>query len=197
VPDVAVDACCLINLLAGGRILCPGSEPSEAAAARNLAMGLTLHVPTQVIEESLYLLEPDDEDPGKLVKAPVDLAPYVRAGLLDPCHVETREEIDLFVQLATTLDDGEAACLAIAKIRGWMLATDDRPAGKLANRLGVEVITTPGLLRLWAERTEASRHEVATVLRSIQTFARFIPRHDSPDYAWWIDQLAQAEGGGE
>lgn len=193
-PDVAVDACCLINLLAGGRILCPGSDPSVAAG--NLAMGLTLHVPVQVIEESLYLLKPDDENPGKLVKTPVDLAPYVRAGLLDPCHTETPEEIDLFVQLATTLDDGEAACLAIAKIRGWMLATDDRPAGKLAGRLGVEAITTPGLVRRWAERTGAGRHEVATLLRSIQTFARFIPRHESPGYAWWIDRLEQAEGGG-
>ena len=193
-PDVAVDACCLINLLAGGRILCPASDPSVAAG--NLALGLALHVPTQVIEESLYLLKPDDEHPGKLVKTPVDLAPYVRTGLLDPCHTETPEEIDLFVHLARTLDDGEAACLAIAKIRGWMLATDDRPAGKLAKRLGVEVITTPGLVRLWAERTGATREQLAAVLRSIQTLARFIPRHDSPGHAWWIDGLGQAEGGG-
>ena len=87
------------------------------------------------------------------------------------------------------LDDGEAACLAIAKHRRWSLATDDRPAGTLAGQAGVRVLTTAELVRQWAKKVNAKKQEITTVLLNIQRFAKFVPRPGSPEAAWWFAQL--------
>jgi len=188
--DVAVDACCLINLLAAGRIL-PAPPPSLARrkACRpkraSRALEATLHVPAAVVQETFYLLQPDKDDQQKLVKVPVDLGPYFKSGVLMECDVEGEEETGLFVQFAARLDDGEAACLAIAKSRGWTLATDDRPATNLAGQAGVPVVTTAQLVEEWAETTKADNAEIASTLSNIQTFAKFVPRPSSPGASWW------------
>ena len=138
--DVALDACCLINLCAAGTILSPllvvnRQVPSRRNGAQECPIGpgfgLSLHVPAKVTREALYIMQPDEEDQTILVECPIDLQPYVAAGLLAPCDLETHEEIELFVQMAAQLGDGEAACFALAAKRGWTLATDDRRAGDL------------------------------------------------------------------
>ena len=92
------------------------------------------------------------------------------------------------------MDDGEAACLAIAKVAGaGPLATDDRKAIRLAGELGVETISTPSLMKRWAESSGATDAEVAEVLRNIQTFSRFVPRRTDPLYPWWIERVAVVE----
>jgi len=149
--DVAVDACCLINLLAAGSIL-PAPPPPAARRKASKpkrashALEATLHVPAAVAQETYYLLQPDKDDQQKLVKVPVDLEPHFERGVLMECDVAGAEETDLFVQFASRLDDGEAACLAIAKSRGWTLATDDRPATNLAGQVGAPVVTTAQLI---------------------------------------------------
>jgi hypothetical protein len=197
--DVAVDACCLINLLAAGLILSPPPSPkslrrkksvSAKAEESPLDIGLTLHVPAKVIQETFYLLQPDAEDDSKLVKTPMDLAPFIQAGVIHSCDFESEQEMEQFVQLATRLDDGEAACFAIAQSRRWLLATDDRPATKLAAQAGLTVITTPELVKRWADTSGAADEEVAAVIQNIQAFARFVPRPDSPDCAWWSSARA-------
>ena len=117
------------------------------------------------------------------MKSPIDLTLYFTHGVLSECEIEGEEETDLLVQYATRLDDGEAACLAIAKNRGWSLATDDRPATTLAGQASVTVLTTAELVKHWATRTSANKQEVATVLLNIQRFAKFIPRQNSPEHA--------------
>ena len=151
----------------------------------------TLHVPTVVAGETLYLLRPDTDDESKLVKVPVDLTEHFAHGVLRACDVETGDETDLFVQYATRLDDGEAACLAIAKNRGWVLATDDRLATKFANQAGVPALTTAELVEHWATKTRATRQQIAAVLLSIQTFAKFIPRENSPGATWWMSHFTE------
>jgi predicted nucleic acid-binding protein len=91
------------------------------------------------------------------------------------------------VQLATTLDDGEAACLAIAKARGWTLATDDRKGRREAGNLGVQVITTPELVKAWADATKSGHAAVTKMLRAIQDYARFAPHRTMPLHSWWTD----------
>jgi predicted nucleic acid-binding protein len=206
VQDVALDACCLINLYAAGKILAAAPPPlsprpqraisrPQSAAARppKPALEFNLHIPAKVSQEALYILKPDADDATKLVKAAIDLTPILQAGLLHTCDVQGQAEADLFVQLATTMDDGEAMCLAIAKTRGWMLATDDRKATRLATQLGVTIITTPELVQQWADHTKANNAEIASVLRNIQTFARFVPRQSSPLHAWWVDLVTKAK----
>jgi len=200
--DVALDACCLINLCAVRRML--GGESALASPWRRgrrsavaspkpgSGLGLNLHVPSKVAEETLYILQPDPDDASKLVKVPIDLGHYMAAGLLHECNLEGQEEADLFVQMAAQLGDGEAACFAIAARRGWALATDDRRARRFAAESDLPVITTPELVKCWAENTEASDDEIAEVLHNIQRFAYFTPRANSPEYAWWMGCLGKA-----
>ena len=198
--DVALDACCLINLCAAGAVLRPpASSPAKARhgakaparATSHSGFGLSLHVPTKVTAEALYIKQPDEEDNTKLVKFPVDLQEYVAAGLLTPCDFQDQAEVELFVQMASQLGDGEAACFAIAAKRGWALATDDRRATKLAADSSLAVITTPELVKLWAENTNARDEEIVTVLENIQKFASFTPRASAPEYAWWVGCLGK------
>ena len=117
-PDAIVDSCCVINLYAAGDL--PAILPT---------LGRKLHVPDKVLEETMYVHEREG-GPGaaeaKVVRRAVDLAAALGAGLLHRCDLAGEDELALFVRLAAVLDDGEAACLAVAKSRGWTLATDDR-----------------------------------------------------------------------
>lgn len=191
---VAVDACCLINLLAARAILpaspeAPGRREASQGKAESSLPGLTLHIPNIVSGESLYLLQPDDEDELRLVHSPINLTPYFVQGVFFECDIEGEAETDLFVHYATRLDDGEAACLAIAESRGWSLATDDRPATMLAAHAGVPVLMTAELVKHWARSTGANQQQVATALMNIQRFAKFIPRQNSPEAAWWFSHF--------
>jgi hypothetical protein len=194
--DVAVDACCLINLLAAGTIF-PDPPPSQAKGRASMPKGATtalectLRVPGVVTNESLYLLQPDDDDESKLVKTPIDLTPLFGAGVLVECDVEGEEETNLFVQFAAALDDGEAACMAIAKNRAWTLATDDRPATRLAGQFNVPVVTTAELVKDWAKKSKAKKAEITRTLLNIQQFAKFVPRQNSPEAQWWFSHVSQ------
>jgi predicted nucleic acid-binding protein len=177
-PDSIVDSCCVINLYAAGDLL-----------TLLPPLGLRLHVPEKVLGESLYVRKPDPADANKLVQRAVDLAPVIGAGLLHRCDLDGEAELNLFVQLAATLDDGEAACLAIAKVRGWTLATDDRKGRREAGNLGVPVVTTPELVKTWADATKADEAVVAKLLRDIQDYARFVPHRTMPLHSWWVDAV--------
>jgi predicted nucleic acid-binding protein len=178
--DAIVDSCCVINLYAAGNLL-----------SLIPPLGVGLHVPGKVLEESLYVRQPDPADATKLVQRPVDLSPALQAGVLHRCDLEGQTELALFVQLATTLDDGEAACLAIAKTRGWTLATDDRRARREAGNLGVPVVTTPELVKAWADATGAEQAAIAKLLADIQTYASFSPHKTMPLYSWWMETIGK------
>ena len=62
--DVAVDACCLVNLLAADCVLPKPTLQTMRLKELQLShelpsLGLALHVPTVVANESLYVLQPD------------------------------------------------------------------------------------------------------------------------------------------
>jgi predicted nucleic acid-binding protein len=195
--DVVLDACCVINLYAGKiltgevasskpprrKIVRPGSSPQ----AKKLAFDFNLHLPVKVKGEAKYVLQPDEDDVNKLVKTEIDLDPLIKAGMLHECDLEGEEETDLFVQMAVKLDDGEAACFAIAKSRGWLLATDERPTERLAEQHGVSIITTPELVKHWADKTKVREQDMAKVLWNIQTYSHYFPRKTLPLHSWWMD----------
>jgi len=217
--DITVDACCLINLCAAGRILVPGPPPPAHSARRRRIqlpgrpwpapsarredqastpvegiepLGLTLHVPENVRREALRLYQPDDDDPTKLVSVPLDLESLIRHGLIRACQLEGDVEEARFVQFARELDDGESACLAIAVERHWMLGTDDRIATRLALSLGVTVSTTEQLVKRWCDRSGASARDVTEVLLAIETFGHYVPRRTSPLRDWWWDHTKRS-----
>jgi hypothetical protein len=179
--DAVIDACCVIDVCASG-------QPEAILAAS----ALRWFIPAAVIGEARYLHRPSPDDPTRLVPVPLDLSPFLTAGLLTVCDLAGEEELKHFVQLATLFrSDGEAACLAIAKSRGWALATDDRKVRREAANLAVPVLTTAELVKSWADATGAGEADIARLLRDIQTFARFIPHKTMPLHSWWVDMAAK------
>lgn len=191
--DIALDACTLINLVAADLILKTATGPeSKPGIKYPHRLDVTLHVPAIVARESLYILQPDVDDSSKLIRSPIDLASHYATGALHACDLTGHEEIELYVQYATRLDDGEAACLAIAKSQKWTLATDDRLASRLADESDIPVVTTAELVRQWARKSRASKRAIATLVMNIRRYAKFIPRSNSPEAEWWYSHLPKS-----
>lgn len=179
--SLALDACCLINLVAAGKIL--RENPTK--------IGFSFFVPRVVAKESIYILQPDDEQAGQLVRKEVDMNQYVDRKSVSYCDIEGGYEAALYVRFAVQLDDGEAACLAIAKSRSWILATDDRVARRLATEQSVKVLGTPEIVRTWAESNSVSDSEISSVIGNLRRYAKYAPRVNVPDAEWWYQkQLA-------
>ena len=176
--DQIIDACCLINLYASGKIhdILP-------------AFGGKFYVSEQVGRESMSIRQPDPVDPSLLVVSPIDLSSEFSSGLLLSCRVEGAAEIQSYLEFATQLDDGEASCLAIAKSRGWLVTTDDRKAIRVASESGIAVITTPELIERWVAAARPSPREIMETLHYIERFASFRPRRVSPLYRWWMTSI--------
>jgi predicted nucleic acid-binding protein len=170
--DTVVDACCMINLCAAGEL-----------RNRLSLLGGEWYIPSAVLSESLYVhVEQAD---GTVDKSPIDLQSLIDDGTLLACTAEPGEELDLYVDLATRIDDGEAMALAIAKTRGWTLATDDRKAMRIAGELSVTVLTTPELIKRWADSAAAGEDELRDAIRLIEQRASFFPATSHPLHSWW------------
>lgn len=177
--DAIVDACCFINLYATGDIRSFLAD-----------LGWTWHIPSVALAESIYIRATDAN--GEVTHQLIESQTYIDEKLLVPVDVQSGEEAELYVRLAGDLDDGEAMALAIAKRRGWMLATDDRKAKKFAGGLGVPVITTPELMQRWAETAKIRPAKLKTLLSNIESHARFAPAEDAVGYDWWMAQIGKA-----
>src|SRR3954452_22899061 len=131
-PSAAIDACCLIDLLT-----------TEHAKAILQAAGLDWHVPTAVESEVRHVRRYDASNPGQILTVPVDLSILKAVGLIQPCAPSDQAEQDRFIQYAARFrSDGEAMCLAIAEHRGWIVATDDRKAIRVAQQAGLSVLSS-------------------------------------------------------
>ena len=181
-PARIIDACCLINLYASGK-------PIEVIRA----FGGDFFIPRQVRNEALMIRKRDEEDGTNYVSEPIDLSKALGAGDICECQVEERIENDYFVRYAMELDDGEAACMAIAKCRGWAIATDDRKAIRLAKSEEVGVVTTPELVYRWAKIAKPKDSEVAQALRNIELFARFRLGESAAHYRWWMQLVGRSQ----
>lgn len=179
-PDAAIDACCLIDLLASG----------EAEAILR-ACGFTWQLPAAVQVEVQYVRQYDPAQPGQTVTVPVDLSPMIASGLLTVRSPQTQAELDEFTQYATIFrSDGEAMCLALAGERGWIVATDDRRAIRIAQQAGLTVVSCPELVKAWADATGPDPATLNRVLQNIQVLAQFKPNPTMPECQWWVDELA-------
>ncbi len=175
--NVVLDTCCLVNLAAvDGTLECLAK------------FELIWHVPTAVQAEGIFIRTAIDS--REVRRIDVDTA--VLSGAVKICAPADDAENTLYVEFALSLDDGEAMALAIAKNRGWKLATDDRKARVRASGVGVALATTPELMQVWASRTRCSEVELANTLRQIGTLARFVPSDDSPAARWWRKTLEKS-----
>jgi hypothetical protein len=180
-PDAAIDACCIIDLLASG-----DAEPILRAG------GFSWYLPAAVQSEVQYCRQYDPAHPGKTLNVPADLSGMISSGMLTLCHPENQQELDRFTHYAALFrSDGEAMCLAIAEQRKWVMATDDRKAIRIAQQAGVTVVSCPELVKAWDDATGPNQAALNKVLRDIQVLAQFKPYPSLPHYQWWVDELAK------
>ena len=136
-----LDACVVINLAATDHL------PHIAQAAE-----VTFTLVRQAAAEVGYLRDLTD---GELTLTPIDL------GFYDGATLEitglTPAEYPLYVDLARTVDDGEAATIAVAAERGIPLATDDRKARRVCAGLQLaEPIRTLDILHSYADTEDSN-----------------------------------------
>lgn len=87
---------------------------------------------------------------------------------LEILHLAPEERI-LADELGSRVDAGEAECLALAKLRGWLPLTDDRTARKVAQAIGVETSGTLGCLGRLVSRTILSLDEADRLLQKMSS----------------------------
>ena len=170
-----LDACVALNLAATGR-------PTDilATLAPRFAMA------RQAAEETLYI---ETTTAGMATQEVVNPRQWVAAGLLQILELESAETLQ-FVTLAAEIDDGEAATLAIARVRGLELATDDRKARRVAQRLNLpEPIRTSRLLHDYCSAANLPEIEIAEILQATEQRARFRPPTNDPLHPWWTKAL--------
>jgi hypothetical protein len=175
-----IDTCCLIDLLASGH-----------AETVLRACGHAWQLPVAVQAEVQFVRQPDPTDPRKFISVAVDLTPLISAGVLTVLQPDVQPELDLFTQYATLFrSDGEAMCLALAESRGWLIATDDKKAIRIGQQAGLTVISSPQLIKMWADNVHPDQPTLVKALQNIELFAQFHPSSSMPECQWWLDQLA-------
>lgn len=169
-----LDACVLINLLASNE-----TEGILRAAARES------FICTAVEGESIYLRTDDASAPIERI----DIRPLIDAELLTICGVEDDAEVELYVDYASVLSDGEAMSLAIALSRNLVLVTDEKKARRLfleAAEEPMRLASTSSLMRNWAkENISATR--IKEALSNIERRSRYQPPPTDENYQWWLD----------
>lgn len=156
--DVATDTCILINLVAVGRLDLLKAIPP-----------FLFHAASEVLDE----IEDLDQ------KAAVNQA--MAAGHFDEVKLDRPGELGFFVNFNATLGKGESACLALAKARGWAIATDESKDSKWKRVIagtGFAIINTPGIL-LTAIRAGALTVAAADAIKAKLEQRRFKMTFDS------------------
>lgn len=173
---VTLDASTLLNLLATG----------EAESILR-ALVVSKFVCSAVAGEVLYLRSTNPDDAPEQVS----IDPLIEAGLLTAAKPESPEEEAQFVDFAATLDDGEAMSLAICVCRGYVLATDDRKARRIAEALStpVPLLATSELVSQWAQKHSVVSARIQEVLTAVDLRARFHPWQGYPLRDWWLKIL--------
>lgn len=178
-PAVILDACGTLNLYASGRFV------PILTALRN-----DWYLPAAVERESQQYRQPDPAEPEKLIVVPIDLNPAIDCGILIRCNCEGEEEVRLYVELAAQIgDDGESMGLAIAKCRGWSVLTDDKKACRIANQLGVGVMSTTEVIKQWSEIEKPNADELSIVLESVERYANYRPGRRAKNFDWWVASI--------
>ncbi len=181
-PPLLLDACVTINLVAVG---------SVHQIARSV--GHSCLITKQAANEVGHLRDTTD---GESRVTPVNLTNHVQTGAFEIIDLAS-DEIPLFVELASLVDDGEASTIAVAIKRGIPLATDDRKARRLCAERGLDLPTgTVTLVRRYCEAQALDPAQVSDLLQRISGRASFQAPRGDPDLKWWNDHQPCASNGG-
>lgn len=172
-----IDACVLLNIIATGIV-----QEILNVVAQNSTICIL------VKDESLYLR--NEEDISELES--IDIDDLVNQNIIQICDCETINEQQLFVNLAATLDDGEAMSLAIALSRNWHLATDDKKARRIFTENSQDnqlLISTSDLIKEWVECENIDDLTIKSILLKVERKASFRPSKSDINLQWWNNIL--------
>lgn len=170
-----LDACVAINLAATDRL-------QEIAQA----IGVTFILARQAAAEVGHV---HDIVGGEIILTRIDLSQNDGATLEIVSLVQP--EYSLYVDLTRTIDDGEAATIAIAVRRSLPLATDDRKARRVCADLHLpEPRRTLGILHSYADAASLTQAQIRETLVKVRERASFQPPRNDPDQKWWHDIVA-------
>jgi predicted nucleic acid-binding protein len=174
--NLLLDACVAINLAATDHL---------HHIAHTLAV--TFLLTGQAAREVGHLRDILD---GELVSTPIDLGQHRSSGNLEIIELASAE-YPLYLELASIVDDGEAATIAVAVERGIQLATDDRKARRLcAERHIPEPLRTLNLIHTYTDGAGLEHTEICDLLIKIRDRASFLPSRTDPDHKWWDDHIS-------
>ena len=175
-----LDASCLLNLYATGFL-------REIAASPPYQFAVADYVLEQ---EALYIWLPEP-DGTREERVSVDLSQLVCEGIVQVMRLEHLEEELTFVDLAVSIDDGEATTGALAFHRGCSVATDDRKARRVLRERfpAVPLVSTLELLNLWAQEESVSDVEIQAAMTRMRTGASYVPGDRDPLYWWWQEVI--------
>ena len=146
---VITDASVIINLCYTGHILLLGRTTT-----------FEFVVTDEVIAE---ITEPDQQR---------TLAEALTAGALRRESISSPEELTTFAELRQILGTGEAACLAVAESRKWLVACDEKRVflREARKRLGDDrILNTAGLYVHWIRASVLSIAEADTAKRILES----------------------------
>jgi hypothetical protein len=174
---IILDACCVINLYASkkmAQILTTIPKPVYISSYVNTKEVLRVYnTASNQVER-------------------VDLNSLLDQNSLTIVDLNLETEAEHYVNLAMAMDDGEAVTGAIALARNWAIASDDKAAIKVFQREApqLQIITTPELIKYWADNTAPSPETVAECLQNIIIGAKFRPSKRHHLYDWWHSYAA-------
>ena len=174
---IILDACCVINLYASGRM-------EEILTALPPSIAITDYVRNS---EALWVYGGPDDD-IRSVKERINLTVIEKNCRIITANPNSEVEETTMVNYAYQLkDDGEAFTGAIAVNRGWVMATDDLRAKTflLKQAPSLKIISTLELIKAWADPKTPSTDELRLVLSNIKTRATYKPHENHPLCAWW------------
>ena len=87
-----------------------------------------------------------------------------------PVVTLTDDEQRLATGYGTQLDAGESTCLAVARTRSWVLVSDDFAARRLAQREGVPVSGTLGVLQKLVTSRQLTMDEADRLLTVMRNY---------------------------
>ena len=178
-PDgslLLLDACCIINFFATGRI-------EEILRALPYEFATTRYVAAREVLSIAGLTAPG----APLAREVISSEQLEALHDLTILDLSSEEELGEFVRFARDLDDGEASVCALAVAHGGTVATDDRKILRLLRQAQslVPSVQTPEILYEWARLTRAPKTEIHRMLAAVRHRARFYPRRDAPRFDWW------------
>ncbi len=177
-----LDACCIINLRASGRM-------EAVLSSAPIQMAIAGYV--KEYETLTYFSGPRED--VTLQKEAIDLQPLIDGNILEVVDLDQETESDAYLGFAVDLDDGEAVTGAIALNRDWAIATDDKKA--IADfkdeSPDTQILTTPELMKIWVDNAKPTVEAASDALRNIELRARYRPGVRHTLYTWWNQILSR------